>query len=120
MAWRVERSRTQLPQTHRPQTVCQELSFRLEAEQAAYLREQVVTRCPDSLIAFVLRERFAIDEALFPWQLVVELPDHLHEWIAHGRNFSEVMWGAQLLYNLMLAEQRKRSDCRNAAELRRH
>ena len=32
------------------------------------------------------------------------LPEHLSAWVNHARNFSEVIYGAALLYNYMLAE----------------
>jgi len=85
-------------------------SFALSRDEADYLREQVLRTCPQSLLAFLLRGRQIDEEANFAWELSTELPDHLSLWIAHGRNFSEMLHGAALLYNLMLAEASRWSD----------
>lgn len=85
-------------------------TFALGPSEAEYLREQVVTQCPASLLAFLLRDRVATESTSFAWHLDVTLPDTLANWVWHGRNFSETLLGAQLLYNLMLAQQRGRQD----------
>lgn len=87
-----------------PENFPEGAAFALEPHEAEYLREQVVTRCPDSLMAFLLREQLPIANADFAWDLTIDLTPQLQERIFHGRNFSETLWGAQLLYNLMLAE----------------
>ena len=52
--------------------------------------------------------RHPTDATTFPWQYayVGEMSERVRELLEHARNFSEVMWGATLLYNLMLAEAR--------------
>lgn len=85
-------------------------TFALESSEAEYLREQVVTQCHGSLLAFLLRDRIETEAASFVWQLDVAFPETLEQRIWHGRNFSETVWGAQLLYNLMLAQLRDRQD----------
>ena len=57
-------------------------------------------------MAYLVREKVAVDGITFAWELAADLPDNLQNQIEHGRNFSEVMHGAQLLYNLILAEKR--------------
>lgn len=81
-------------------------SFDLRKREAEYLRERVLTTCPESLLAYLLRERVPVGDYGFAWEIEASLPASLREWLMHGRNFSEVMLGAQLLYNLMIAEQR--------------
>lgn len=83
------------------------MSLKLSYDEAAYLRERLLTNCSESLMAFLVREHIAVDTVAFAWNLNAELPDHLRLWVDHGRNFSEAMHGAQLLYNLILAEQRE-------------
>lgn len=39
-----------------------------------------------------------------------QLPHHLQPQVIHARNFSESMHGAPLLYNLILAEEKKRDE----------
>ncbi|PQO29008.1 DUF6361 family protein [Blastopirellula marina] len=82
----------------------------LSREEAAYLRERLVTHCPQSLLAWLVREHVDVGDASYVWELEVELPATLRKQVAHGRNFSEVLHGAQLLYNLILAEQRDWSE----------
>jgi hypothetical protein len=82
-----------------------EATFSLSRLEAAYLREQVLTNCAESLLAYILREGLAIEDLENCWDLQDGMPPHFQEQLEHGRNFSEMMWGAQLLYNLMLAER---------------
>jgi hypothetical protein len=77
----------------------------LSETEAAYLRERVLTSCPDSVLAHLLRHRVTVADAEFVWQVAAEFPDRLSQQIEHAQNFSETIHGAQLLYNLILAEQ---------------
>src|SRR5207237_82893 len=85
-------------------------SFALPPEEAAYLPEQILNHCGESLLAWLVRERVSVEHLPFAWDFDGELPERLRGQLDHGRNFSEVMHGAQLLYNLMLAEQRQWAD----------
>ncbi len=85
-------------------------TLELTPDEAAYLRERVMTSCADSLLAYLLRYRVDVDGVEFAWQLGIELPESLGELLHHGQNFSEMIHGAQLLYNLILAEQTKKAD----------
>jgi hypothetical protein len=76
----------------------------LSAAESEYLRERILSHGPRSLLAVLVRERVAVDEVGYAWDLTVPLPAHLREQLDHGQNVSEMMHGAQLLYNLMLAE----------------
>jgi Family of unknown function (DUF6361) len=64
------------------------------------------------LLAALVAQRQRHDEVPFAWQHphCGELPPRLREMLDHARNFSEVMHGAPLLYNLMLAEQARRKE----------
>ncbi|MEZ6128126.1 MAG: DUF6361 family protein [Planctomycetaceae bacterium] len=79
-------------------------SLKLTRREADYLRERILTSCPDSLLAAILRQQISVDGIGFAWHLDIELPEKLAERLQHAQNFSEVMHGAQLLYNLILAE----------------
>jgi hypothetical protein len=85
-------------------------SFALGRHEAEYLRERVLAHCSKSLLALLVRERIAVDPVGFAWQLPGDLPPHLREQLEHGWNFSLSVHGAQLLYNLMLAELRKTEE----------
>lgn len=84
----------------------QNASFSLNPSEAEYLRERILTSCPSSLLAYILRLRMPINGLANSWDLSAAVPEPLREQLEHAQNFSEVMWGAQLLYNLMLAELR--------------
>jgi len=80
-------------------------TFDLTAAEARYLRERIIVSHRDSLLAFLVSECEPTGVA-FAW----EHPQHsrfrepFSEQLAHARLFSEGMHGAQLLYNLLLAE----------------
>lgn len=78
----------------------------LSRTEAEYLREQLLTNCSKSLMAYLVREHVDVESIPFAWNLEVELPEELEKSVLHGRNFSETMHGSQLLYNLILAEKR--------------
>jgi len=81
-------------------------SFALQQHEAEYLRERILSHCSKSLLAVLLRDRIPVDGEDFAWELQVELPANLREQLDHGWNFAQTVHGAQLLYNLMLAELR--------------
>jgi hypothetical protein len=92
-----------------PQEFPTECSLRLMRREAEYLAERIrlSPACSGSLLAeLVARGRRGAD-ALFAWEHphCAELPSKLREILDHAQNFSEVMHGAPLLYNLVLAEQ---------------
>jgi hypothetical protein len=93
-----------------PDGFLQEASFELSVEEAKYLSERAINSRPKSLSAFILRERIPIDDVDACWHFADKCPSELRDVLKHGQNFSEVMLGAQLLYNLMLAK--KLSDLR--------
>ena len=85
-------------------------AFALDHHEADYLRERILGHCSKSLLAFLVRERIAVDKVGFAWELPGTLPSQLSEQLEHGWNFSLAVHGAQLLYNLMLAELRKTEE----------
>lgn len=82
-------------------------SFKLTTEEASYLREQVTTHHPRTFLAFLLDRCKAWEPVPFPWEhpRAGDAPAHIREELAESRIFSEVMLGAAILYNLMLAEK---------------
>ncbi|MCY2977059.1 MAG: DUF6361 family protein [Planctomycetota bacterium] len=79
----------------------------LTHEEASYLRHRIIHSCHGSLLASLAQEDIAIDGEPFVWELDLELSPKLQEHLEHGRLFSEVIHGAQLLYNIILAEMQK-------------
>ncbi|MDF1597625.1 MAG: DUF6361 family protein [Acidimicrobiia bacterium] len=112
-----------------PDDLLESAELALTRAEAAYLRERILTMVPGSMLAHTITADAptGID---FPWQhpKVASFPDQVKEWLDHARLFSEVIQGAPLLYNLMLAERSKRDDLQDkfserlddwAADLRR-
>jgi hypothetical protein len=79
--------------------------------EGEYLRDEIQASAPDSLFAAMVRERRAPDQE-FPWDDPENL-DHssaIRRQLLHAQNLSEVMHGAALLYNLILAELTKNDE----------
>lgn len=86
-------------------------SFRLTTEEAEYLADRIAQRHPRSLLAHLVRQSEP-SKSRFPWQhpAVGSLPPDLQDQLLHAQNFSELIHGAALLYNLMLAEAKSKRD----------
>ncbi|MDF1594054.1 MAG: DUF6361 family protein [Desulfobacterales bacterium] len=89
----------------------QHASLELSANEADYLKERVLMLYPDSFFAQLLREKRFV-KADYPWEhpVVRSLSPELSRSLLHARNFSEVIHGAALYYNLMLSEAAERQD----------
>jgi hypothetical protein len=84
----------------------------LTLKEARYLRERLLLSCPNSLLTTIVDRCRSTEEIHFVWQhpQLSLFPDEQQTWIAHARNFSEVMYGAALVYNLMLSELRQHDE----------
>lgn len=84
-----------------------EATLWLTAKEAHYLRERIVTSLPETLLAYLVEYGRPASPTRFPWQhpQYGEFPPAQQAELVHARNFSEVIHGASLLYNYMLAEQ---------------
>lgn len=84
-------------------------SLALRRGEAEYLAERIrlSPATASSLLAELVAQHQRHDDVAFVWEHpdVAELPRKLRELVDHARTFSEVMHGAPLLYNLVLAEQ---------------
>jgi hypothetical protein len=87
-------------------------SFALTHYEAEYLRERILLRVPDTLLAFFADQGKLTKGIEFPWKhsQYADFPDLIHTQLMHARNFSETIYGAVLLYNLMLAEARQAEE----------
>lgn len=103
-----------------PDAWLKKAALELREEEGAYLKDRIRSSVPKSLLAFLVGQRGVAVSSEFPWEhsAVGVLPRHLRRQLTHARNFSEVMWGAPLLYNLMLAEQADRDGLRAKHESR--
>src|ERR1035438_5251062 len=84
----------------------------LDREEAAFLIDRVQSACPGTLLAHLFLQPTDIDEAtvVFPWQHPASgsFSSRNKELIEEARLFSEVFYGASLLYNLLLSRLVKR------------
>lgn len=94
-----------------PEGLFERTTFALRDDEADYLRERILIRVPDTMLAELVARGRPSDVAL-PWQQpdLGVLSSEVRETLAHARNFSEVIWGAQALYNLLLARKAERDD----------
>lgn len=91
-----------------PSDLWESATFVLTDEEAEYLRDRFAAADPNSLLAHLVRSPRAIDnEIAAPWLAVVdeELRPATRERVDTARYFSETIYGAQLLYNVMLSER---------------
>jgi len=86
-------------------------SLALTRQEAEYLHDRIVTNCGQSLLAFLV-DRTVSTEVSSVWMHpeLAQFPQRLRLQVEHARNFSEVMHGAALLYNLMLGKKSGRED----------
>lgn len=89
-------------------------SLSLTRREAEYLAERIRLSpgCAGSLLAELVALRKRTAQIEFPWEHPhsAKLPPRLREILDHAQNFSEVMHGAPLLYNLMLAQEAQREE----------
>lgn len=80
--------------------------FSLQPDEAAWLRDRILDEAAGSLFAHLATER-PTAESHAPWAdaAAIGVDGEAHELLADARAFSALMHGAQLLYNLLLAEE---------------
>lgn len=92
-----------------PPGLLERATFRLTPNEAAYLLDRLTGAVPGSLLAWLLaRPRQRRQWAASVWEeRLPGLPVDLTQAIDQGRRLSQVMYGAAVLYNLLLAEAAK-------------
>jgi hypothetical protein len=88
-----------------PDDLYQETSIRLARPEAAYLRERIAATQSRSMLSLVMTGPRLSTDFEFPWAYPHPLPAEVRTILGHAQRFSEVMHGAALLYNLLLARQ---------------
>jgi hypothetical protein len=85
------------------------VDMHLPPNEARYLRERLLISCSNSLLATIVDQCQPVEDIDFIWKHpeLAHFPSEQRAWIKHAHNFSETMYGAVLLYNLMLAELRE-------------
>jgi uncharacterized protein DUF6361 len=90
-----------------PQGFPKGATFVLARGEAEYLSERILSAVPTSLLAFLVSEGKPSETTAFPWMhpQFAEFPPAIRGALEHSRCFSELMHGAAMLYNLMLAQK---------------
>ncbi|MGH9321859.1 MAG: DUF6361 family protein, partial [Vicinamibacteria bacterium] len=90
-----------------PPNWLEETTFSLTREEADFLQERIRLSHPDSLLGILAREP-SKGEYETPWMhpTFATLPEATQRLLSHAHRFSDTMYGAVLLYNLMLARAR--------------
>lgn len=80
--------------------------FALQSDEAAWLRDRILGQSPDTLFAHLAVER-PTTESPAPWtdSAAIRVSGKARDLLDDARAFSAMMHGAQLLYNLLLAEE---------------
>jgi len=83
-----------------------DVSLSLTGEEAGYLRERIMHNAPGTFLAFLVDQGKSSKPIQFPWEhpQVGELPTKSRKPLQHAQNFSEIIHGAALLYNHLLAK----------------
>ena len=82
-------------------------TFDLSAEEAVYLSERISASVPGTLLTELLQRRPAVEGADMVWDLpdVESLSAATQRVVHHARMFSAAIYGAQILYNVLLLER---------------
>lgn len=100
-----------------PEGLLDNTTLNLRPEDSQYLRQQMITAGPDTLLAYLLRRADVIsDDVVYPWDAFdpKSASNVLIERVEYARWFSEMISGAALLYNLLLAEEATRRNLQSS------
>lgn len=95
-----------------PREFPRHVSLRLTQPEAEYLRECILASAQRTLLAFLVDRGQLVEDTDFPWEhhQFQQFPVHVQGQLDQARNFSEVIHGAALLYNLMLAQAKQNDE----------
>jgi len=89
-----------------PEEFTQKADLNLNYYQADYLKEKIKKNCSQTVLAEIIDLPY--DQGTdFVWEynLINHLDQKLYNQVKHAHHFSELIFGAHLLYNLMLAQK---------------
>jgi len=97
-----------------PKYFPERVKFDLTKEEAKFLKERILQNQSGSLLAWLVNEPEHFDcEYIWEHPIVSSLPSELSSEIKQAHNFSDCIFGAVLLYNLMLAQELKNKELIN-------
>ncbi len=83
-----------------------DLTFELRLDEAEFLVDRIRQNCPNTLLSALCAEPGLPDDVEFPWDLPTDgMPDRLVTVLHHAHCFSELTYGPQLLYNVLVARK---------------
>lgn len=85
--------------------------FALTAEEASWLRDRILEHAPNTLLAHLVQHP-AEHDSRAPWHdaAAAVSPAQAAKVVRHAQHFATILHGAQLLYNLLLAEEANHPD----------
>lgn len=94
-----------------PEGWLEEATMELGRGEAQYLKERILISQPESLLTALVKAE-TLHESSFLWDNPVaqRAGPAIQEHVRHARNFAELIHGAALLYNFMLASARKNKE----------
>ena len=90
-----------------PDGFLQQTDFTLSPTEAEYLQQRLLEQAGGTYLAYLATCEGQQIKGAFPWEApqAITAPAPVRTHLQHARNFSELMHGAALLYNLILAEK---------------
>ncbi len=90
-----------------PSGLLERVTFELRREDADYLQERIFESSPGTFLAHLVAGEGDQLDSKFPWECSAAetAPAEVRDHLEHARNFSQLLHGAMLLYNLILAEK---------------
>ncbi|MBA7670354.1 hypothetical protein ES703_78499 [subsurface metagenome] len=86
-------------------------TLQLKRKEATYLQHRILTSCSSSLLGYLMAKtkRTNVDFVWFHQEYGSFNEEHKRI-VTHARNFSDSIYGASLLYNLMLSQEANMTD----------
>ncbi len=87
-------------------------TFDLTPKEAAFFSDQLRMHAGGSLTEFLVSLGEPVIDLEYPWlhPALPQMPAALQQWLMDAQSFSELMYGAQILYNLMLARKKEKPE----------
>lgn len=84
------------------------LSIKLSKQEAAYLKNQIVSTCPDSMLSYILKENDSDFLAIKEFDHIAGIQDRLSPGLKsqylRAKHFADFIYGTHLRYNMILSK----------------
>ena len=86
------------------------LNIKLTFDEGQFLKNQIIENCPNSMIAYVLKENIHefIDITSFNDLGSIEFPDYIQNNYINARLFSEFCFALRVVYNLIVSQNKNK------------